>query len=190
MAKGRLVITALIIILLVVYYLWGMDYKKQNQEHEVLTSQIADARETLAHLPKLPPDLEQRLAVARASLAAEQKAVPSKMNSNQVVDIILELADNAELKAIPLVTRPWATEVIGEHEYYVFRLNVEVGGSFTQLVNFVSGLENGELKTLIVENLTVSRVTDQTEAETSPEGTIPITGKLDLAIYAQPPVSN
>ncbi len=182
LVRGKLLITILIIVLLVVYYLFGMDYMKQRQEHEALTSQITDVTQTLAQIPELPQDLEQRLAAAQASLAAEQSAFPSQINSTQIINTILQLADDSGVKAIPLVTQLWSIENVGKHGYYVLRLNVTVEGSFSQLVSFVSKLENGEYKTLIVENLSVS---EQAEEESASEGTIPITASLDLAIYTQ-----
>jgi len=188
--KSKLLIVLLIIILLVAYYLFGMDYIKQREQHEALTSQIADATQTLLQIPKLPRDLEQRLAAARASLAAEQSAFLGKMNSTQIINTILKLADDCEVKAIPLVTQPWSMEDIGEHGYYVFRLNLAVGGSFSQLVTFVSKLENGEVKTLVVEDLRVTRVSEQSEEESVSEAIIPVTASLDLAIYTQSPTSN
>lgn len=180
--KSKLLITLLIIILLVVYYLLGIGYVKQQKEHEALTSQIADVTQTLREIPEPPQDLEQRLAAAQASLAAEQSAFPSKMNTTQVINSILELADDCKVKAIPLITQPWSTEEVGQHDYYVFRLNVAVEGSLSQLLTLVGKLENSEFETLVVERLEVTRVNDQPE-ETA-EGTVPVTASLGLAIYA------
>jgi hypothetical protein len=180
--KGKLLITLLIIILLVVYYILGMGYMKQQKEHEALTSQIADVTQTLREIPEPPQDLEQRLATAQASLTAEQSAFPGKMNTTQVINSILELADDCEVKAIPLITQPWSTEKVGQHDYYVFRLNVAVEGSLSQLLTFGGKLENSEFETLVVERLEVTRVTDQPEETV--EGTVPVTASLDLAIYA------
>lgn len=190
MVRGKLLITLLIIVLLVVYYFLGMGYMKQRKEHEVLTSQIADVAQTLKEIPKPPQDLEQRLAAAQASLAAEHRVFPSKMNNTQVINTILELADDCEVKAIPLITHPWSMEEISEHSYYVFRLNVAVEGSLPQLLTFLGELENAQFETLIVEGLSVTRVSQQSEEQSVSEGTIPITASLDLAIYARCPTSD
>ena len=188
--KNKLLITLLTIILLAVYYLLGMDFMKQRQQHEALTSQIADATQTLAQIPQPPQDLEPRLAAAQSSLAAEQSAFPAMMNSTRTINTILKLADDVGVKAIPLVTQPWSKETIGEHGYHVFRLNVSVEGSFSNLVSFISKLENGEFKTLAVENLNVNRVGEQSEEETATEGTTPVNASLDLVIYTQSPTSD
>ena len=112
------------------------------------------------------------------------------MNSAQVINTILELADNCEVKAVPLVTRPWSIKKVGEHDYHTFRLNVAFEGSFLQLISFLSALENGELKTLIVENLSISGVNEQPEEEGVPERTMLITASLDLVIYNQSLISD
>jgi len=185
-----LLIALLIIILLVVYYILGMDYMKQRRQNAVLASHLTSVSQSLAQVPEPPPDLEQRLADARASLAARQSAFPDKPNSTQLINTILHLADDCGVKAIPLVTSPWSREDTGEHGYYVFRLSIAAAGSYSQLVNFISKLENGQFETLIVEDLSVTRVSDRSEAGGVVEGTIPVTASLDLAIYARPPGSD
>ena len=183
----RLLITIFIIMLLVVYYILGTSYLKQRQEHQALTAQLIEATETLKEMPQ-PQDFGEQLAAAQTNLAVEQNAFPGKVNTTQVINTILELADKCELKAIPLVTQPWLTEKVGEHDYYVFRLNVAIEGSFSQLLSFVSGLENGDYETLIIKNVSVTRSTEQAEAET--EATIPVTASVDLTLYIQPPTTD
>jgi hypothetical protein len=179
----RLLITIFIIMLLVVYYILGTGYIKQRQEHEVLTAQLIEATETLRGMPP-PQDFGEQLAAAQAGLSAEQNAFPGKVNTTEAINTILELADKCELKAIPLVTQPWSIEKVGEHDYYVFRLNVAIEGSFSQLLSFISGLENGDYETLIIKNVSVTRLIEPAEAET--EATIPVTASVDLTIYIQP----
>ncbi len=188
--KSKLPITILIIILAVVYYLFGMDYMNQRQEQAVLTSQITEVTQTLSEIPEPPQSLEQRLEAAQANLAVEQSVFPDQVNTTRVIDTILRLADECEVKAIPLVTDPWSLENIGEHSYYVFRLNVAVEGSFSQFIIFVSKLENGEFDTLIVENISVTRLSQQSEEESVEdesvaEEIIPVMASLDIAIYTQ-----
>lgn len=188
--KSRLAIVILVIILVVVYYRLGMDYMNQRQEQEVLTSQITEVTQALGEIPQPTQNLEQRLEAAQANLAVEQSVFPSQVNTTRVIDTILRLAAECEVKAIPLVTDPWSIENIGEHSYYVFRLNVAVEGSFSQFIIFVSKLENGKFDTLIVENISVTRLSQQSEEESAEdesvaEETIPIMASLDIAIYTQ-----
>jgi hypothetical protein len=111
------------------------------------------------------------------------------MNSTEVINTILKLADACKVKAIPLTTQAWSIESAGEYGYYVFRLDIAVEGSFSQLVSFLSNLENGELKTLIVKDLSVTRVMEQSGEEAISKETTPVTASLSLAIYTQSPAS-
>ena len=173
----------LIVALLAVYCLFGMEYLKQRQQQAALTPQIDDVVRALAQMPEPPGDIYLRLAAARTSLSDEQNALPGQINSTRTINTILRLADECRVKAIPLITHPWSLEKIGKHDYYVFRLNVAIEGSFSNLVTFISKLEKGELRTLTVENLSVDRVTGLPGEETVPEGNISITASVDLAIY-------
>ena len=185
MKTRKLLILLLIIVLLVVYTTLGMDYVKQWRKHEALASEIAEATRALAQIPAPPADLEPRLAAARVSLDTVRNSFPGKLNSTRIINAILNLADDAGVKAVPLVTQPWTTEDIGDHGYAVFRLNVAVTGTFTQLVSFLSKLESGELPTLIIEHTSVTRLTETSEGKTISEG-IPVNARLDLVIYTQP----
>ena len=188
--RSKLLITVLIVILVVVYYLLGIGYMKQRNEQAALTSRIADAGQTLAQLPEPAQDLEKRLAAAEARLSAAQTSFPARLNSTQVVNHILELAKRYHVTAIPLVTKAWSTEKIRQHDCQVFRLNVAVAGSYPQLVAFVNELENGEYQTLVVEDLSVTRVIQQPGDENVKGGTLDITASLELTIYTQPPTSD
>ncbi len=181
--NSRSIITFLIIAiaaLLVVYYFLGTGYLRQQQAQEALTAQIAGAARALARTPMPPPGLEQKLAAAEASLAATQGAFPADINSTRTINAILKLADDCRVSAIPLVTKPWTEENTGK--YRVFRLNVTASGSFSQLAGFVSRLESGELGSLVVENLGVTRGAGAT-------GETAVTASLALVVYTQPTAS-
>jgi len=110
---------------------------------------------------------------------------PTRLNSTEVISTILGQASGYGVNAIPLVTKSWETEIVGENNYDVLRLTIAAEGNFSQLVNFVTRLENGEYQTLVVEDLTVERVTPLSEEETGSEGAILFIASFDLAIYAQ-----
>jgi Tfp pilus assembly protein PilO len=185
LSKGRLLITTVIIILLMGYCLIGGNYLKQLKEQKALTVQIAEVTQTLRGIAKLPADLEQRLAEAEGSFAAEQGLFPSKINTTQVINTILGLAQSRGVNATPMVTQPWTTEKVGKHSYQVLRLTIAVEGTFSQLVNFASSLEEGSYTTLVMENLSATKNSEQSE-----EGTTTFTGNLKLAIYTQPSSSD
>ena len=184
--RGKLLVAVLVFILLIVYAYLGIGYIKQLKERDALSTQITWVGEMLREIPEPATDLSQQLAAAEASLAVEQNEFAREINITEVVNAILELANDCQVKAIPLVTNPWTTQKVNQHDYHVFRLNVAVEGSFSQLVSFIGKLEDGEFKTLIIKELRVSKLSNQSEEGHIPEDTIPVIAKLDLAIYTQP----
>jgi hypothetical protein len=182
LARRKLLTAILIITLLVAYYLFGTDYINKLRENVALTSQITEVTQILAQMPEPPQNLEQRLEAAQVRLDAEQSVFPSNLHSTEVVNTILGLADDCGIRAIPLVTQSWSTEVVGEHSYSVLRLAVAAEGNFNQLVSFVNKLENGEYETLVVENLSMAVVPGE---ESASEEALTFIASFNLAIYIQ-----
>ena len=59
-----------------------------------------------------------------------------------------------------------------------------VTGDFTQLQSFVDRLENGVLGTLVIEYLTVERVS------TGSGGNVQVNADIDIGVYAPAPAAN
>jgi len=180
LVRTKLLVTTLIITLLVAYYLLGTGYLKQRQERTALASRVADAYQILARIPIPSQDIEPRLAEAKVRLAEVAHSFPTTINSTEVINHILELAKRYSITAIPLATEEWSTESVGEHQYNVFRLSVEARGSYPDLVTFISQLEKGLYRTLVIENAAIAWADEQPEDEA-----ISVTASLDLAIYTQ-----
>jgi hypothetical protein len=172
-----------VLLLLVVYYLMVTDYLKQRREHTTLASQMDEAAATLAQIPPSPTDLEERLSAAQSSFEAVQYSFPDILNTTGIINAILGLADDAGVKAIPLITQPWTVESVSDHNYSVFRLSVTATGTYTELADFINRLETGEPPTLVIESLLVERITDISGEENA----IPAEAKLEIAVYARPP---
>ena len=185
MKRLKLIITLAAIVLLVLYGYFGLGYLKGRNEHKVLASQTADISQTLSQVSEPAEDQEQRLSDLRARLAAEQNVFPDKLNSTQIINDIFRLADECGIKAIPIVTQPWSTEYIGQHDYSIFRLNISAEGDLPQLLSFVSILEESEYSTLIIEDVSVSAVREQFPGDNATQEIKPFTASLDVAVYTQ-----
>ena len=186
--KRKLLVILAIVILLAAYSYLGTGYTKQRKEQQVLASQITDVTQVLAQAAEPPQDLEQRLADTKARLAAVQRSFPTEVNSNQVINSILRLAERCHVTAVPLTTEPWSTEEVGGNDYPVFQLNITASGSYPDLVRFISELGTGDYKTLVVDGLSIARVAE--EGGTVTATTVTTTADLSLIIYTQPPASD
>jgi hypothetical protein len=180
-----ILLTLSILVLVVGGYTLGGEYLKQRQQRQSLTSRIAETTRTLAQMPPPPEDAGPQLAAAQDNLTAMESTFPDRINSTRTIDAILKLADDTGVKAIPLITQPWSMSKVGEHDYFVMRLNVSVSGSFSGLTAFTGRLENGDFPTLVIEDLAVARDVVPPEGSIS-EPAMPVSASLDLAIYTRP----
>ena len=179
-----LLISTLVIVILAVYGFIGMDYLNQRNQRESYDTQIAEAASALLLIPQPPTDLEERLAAAQDSLEEAKNAFVLDITNTEIVNVILSMADGCGAKAIPLATQPWVQESVSVQTYLVFRLEINVTGTYPQLVNFLSQLENSEFKTLIIESLTVESPEGASLLESSVRETLPITANIRIAVYA------
>jgi len=185
LAKRKLLIAILIIALLAAYAYLGRGYTEAVGDQEVLTSEIFAARQALARIPDVPQDLEQQLAAAQASLTAVQEAFPAEMTVIDVIYAILKVAEDTDVRVIPLGAGPWVMETVGKHSYNVLRLTIPFEGPLSQLLSFIRALQE-EFETLTVAHPRVTRVGGRPEQDGVPEETI-VTTSLSLTIYTRPP---
>jgi hypothetical protein len=178
----RLLVTILVLALVAVYYLMVSDYFKQRRDNQVLASRTEEVAQLLTQVPPSPSDLEQRLSAAESLYAETQNSFPDPLSTTQIINAVLSLADDTGVKAIPLVTQPWTVESVGDYDYSVFRLSVTATGEFTEVADFIDGLESGEPPTLIITSLIVDRVTGTPGDDNS----LPVEARLEIAVYARP----
>ncbi|OGO32503.1 MAG: hypothetical protein A2Z29_06795 [Chloroflexi bacterium RBG_16_56_11] len=190
MKAKSLLIIVLVVALLAGYYWLGTDYLRQRRDNRGLTAQIADNSVILSQLPKYPADLKEQQAAAQAGLDTARKSFPQNLNSTRIINTILEIAGEMEVKAVPLVTQPWTSMSTGEFSYSVFRLNVMASGTYTRVSGFLERLETGELETLVVENISVDRPGSLPGINEVSEADPIISADLDLAIYSRPPTTD
>jgi Tfp pilus assembly protein PilO len=182
-------VIVLVIGLLVVYYLLWTDYRDQRQNNTALASQIAGATQQLALIPPATTDIEQRQAAASAARDSLLNSYPAQLNSTQIVNAILKLALDTGVKAVPMSTQPWAMESVNETSYPVFRLQLNIKGTYTQLADFLYRLENGEPGTLAFGNLMIERTGKVPLQGNETIDNIQVDANLDIAIYARPSLS-
>jgi hypothetical protein len=132
-------------------------------------------------IPEIPTDLDQRLAAARAELAAAENTLAGETNGTVIINTVLRLAEEAGVKAVPLSTRPWAEEQIYNRNFSVFNLSLEVTGNFQQIRDYLELLDNSELNTMAVKYLKVVR------ASANPDAVM--TAVLNIAVYTLVPAA-
>ncbi len=186
MKSRNLLTILLVVVLLVVYYLVVSNFVNQRNQQQNLKAQIAQAEGTLALIPLPPTDLEARLAAANQSLVAVRDSFAIDANDTRIVNRILQQAVKNGVKAIPLSTQSWTLESVASQSLLVFRLDIQVTGTYADTVGFISQLEKGEPKTLVIEYLRMEAVTGLLLLDTTTRNAVIVTTEVKIAIYAAP----
>jgi Tfp pilus assembly protein PilO len=180
MLTKRIIIATITILVLVAFTQWGTDFVKARvidsakPEKAELTKQIDAATSSIAGIPKPDGQLVNELARLETELHAVSQAIPASVDSTLAIDSILALAYSCNVTAVPLQTSDWG---VIEKQYLVYKVQINVMGSFEQITTFISRLENELFETLIIENLGVTGgLVNDTE---------PNIATLQLAIYSR-----
>jgi hypothetical protein len=181
MLTKRIIIATITVLVLVAFVRWGSDFVQARvvdsakAEKTELTTKINTAKESIAGIPEPNGQLASELSRLEAELQAAGLAIPESIDSTQVIDSILALATSCNVTAVPLQTSDWA--IIEEH-YLVYKLQIDVKGSFENITTFISHLENDLCETLIIDGLGVS-------GGLVPEDDEPNSASLQVSIYSR-----
>jgi hypothetical protein len=140
----------------IAYVTLGVSFLRQRSERDTLSSQIESAETTLAAADDIRQDLTDlpaRLETANQQLAAAQAAFPSELDSDAILQAILSYANESQVHVLDVHTQPSAAEAAGSDEeiktsaYRVLGFNLEVKGTFEQLVTFLVAIDEGATST-------------------------------------------
>jgi len=135
----------------VAYVALGASLLRQGPDKDDLLAELGSGMAVLAAADDVRQDLEVlpgRLAQARRELQAAQAAFPSELNSNNVMQTVLELASESQVGVRSVEALPPVAESAEEPRTEItLTYNVEVEGKFGQLMAFLEALEEGEIST-------------------------------------------
>lgn len=164
----------------IAYVALGASLLRQNLNQNDLSSEIESAEAVLASADEVSQqveDLPVRLAGAQRELAAAKAAFPSEVDSNNVVQTILTLADGNQVRVVNLDSAPPTAEATEETSADTnLSFNLQVEGDFVQLVAFLKALEEGAASTTRISTFALQ------------EGDGQYALNLELVAYARSPV--
>lgn len=142
---------------------------QQHREKEDVMSQLGSGMAVLAKADGVRQDAEDlpgRLAEARRELTAAEAAFPSELDSNSILQTVLEIAGESgvgvrSVETSPLVAEPADVEspaaepTEGTRGPRTLTYDFEVEGDFGQLMTFLEALEKGETSTTRISAFTL-----------------------------------
>lgn len=191
----KLIVLLLYIVLVITYFLWGIDdvylwlAEKPVQENEELAMQIESSKEELVNIPRILPDLiveqEYQLEQAQEILAYEQRKIPTALNINDLVRDVIKIANDCQIKAIPLSTAPLALKPVGQYSYNYWHIFISIEGDFQNITNFVENIGGKYISTGTVTSITLERTGNPSDSSDIQNQTAAMSGSLELIIYTK-----
>jgi hypothetical protein len=143
----------------VAYVVLGVSLLRQGPNKDALTAELESGVAVLAAADNVRQDLEvlpDRLAEAQQELQAAQAAFPSELNSNNIVQMVLELAGESQVDVRSVdALSPIAESGEESEAETTLTYDVEVAGDFGQLTAFLEALEEGETSTIRVSTFSL-----------------------------------
>ena len=153
----------------VAYVALGASMLRENRERDDVMWQLESGMAVMAMAQDVRQDLDvlpERLAEARRELTAAEAAFPSELDSNSILQTVLEIAGESgvgvrSVETLPLVAEPAdvespaadPTEETGGPGTLTY--DVEAEGDFGQLMAFLETLEGGATSTTRIRTFTL-----------------------------------
>jgi hypothetical protein len=139
----------------------GVGYYWQNKRQASLIDQIETGRTINSLLPTPAADLQAQLVQVQSASAAVTTAAAGSLNSTEIIDSLLTLADACHLKVSPVSTQAWTSRAIGAGVYNILPVQLTLQGRQSDLVNFIGRVEDtAKYPSLAVENLVMAENSD------------------------------
>jgi hypothetical protein len=179
---GVVLIVAVIVVNIVI---WQNNNTKQSDVN-LLKSEISRVQGNIAGIPAPPADLDARLAAANAAFNEAKNGLPGEIDTNDVMDYLINVAEQCRVEAVPLASEG-AASVSGK-SYLEYDFSVTVTGSLANAADYVASLEGNDFPTLIILDCSVSKIegTDFTKLEKDMQVTV----NLSIAVYVASPTAD
>lgn len=118
-----------------------------------LEKQVGSAAQTLAQATQATnvDSLKTELAAAEAQL--KESSFPEQVPSVEVVALLVKASKETGVELSNLQVLATEQEKVGNNSYSVLRQRLQLRGSPAQVTGFMSRLEKGEFRSLVVNNI-------------------------------------
>lgn len=140
------------------------DYQNKSSEADTLAQKVQAERALEQSLTQQTRTLtsqldELNLTVQRLQADVDNVAVnvPERMNSNDILEKVLDLGETHQVTVIPLNSRDWSSTKLGQNEYQIFHMSLSLKGEQEAIVNFLAEMQSELYPTLVLEDVSLTR---------------------------------
>jgi hypothetical protein len=184
-----LILSAVLIAAVVMNFTEWADHRDKLTEIDILAGEISQINQEIAGIPEPSAGVETNIEVARDELKTAQGTLPSSINRNAVIDHMLKLAVKCRVNIIPLVSEGWLAGN-GDIPYRVLKINSSVSGNLSNVITFISGLQDSEYSSLAVTGLSVKRHGESSSGNSSAQKDVPVAVRLGISISDYSPLND
>ena len=170
-------------IFIVIYAGFGLVYFQKHNEWRDINSQIIPTRTVLSKPSTDLGQLESKLSKIELQFEQAWTTLPNSDQGIDLYDALIEVAHQSNVAVTSVVASSPADEHYGGITFAILPYNINVEGSETGILNFVSNLADGpgllessQIKNLIITNNESDNTTGYTSSQAS----------FQLVIYTQP----
>jgi hypothetical protein len=169
----------LVIVIAANFYVWQARAADEAQMAS-LSANLAAVQQKINNVTEPANDLAARLAAAQAAYAATQTGFSTVVDRNEVVDYLLDVAEENSVEILPLTSEGWKTEQNGQ-KYNVLSITATVSGSLENVLNLIDSLHHGKYPTLAISNCIIHR--ENTSSPGFPGEDMQVKVDISIGIY-------
>jgi Tfp pilus assembly protein PilO len=180
----KIALAILIIAAIAVGGIFYSDYLSQSTQAESVNTAIQNDKNantvTSKNIQKINGEIvetNQKMDSIKAAILSEENVLPDKTNPNEIVKEIISQSKSSGVNIVSLNTQDWAKTTIDKLNYQVLRINLGGKGQQAGIVDFIGKMQNTIYKTLVIDNISVTRPLDPLDTD--------IIAELNLAVYAR-----
>jgi hypothetical protein len=169
----------LVIVIAANFYVWKARAADEAQKTS-LSGNLAAVQEQIDNTPEPAAGLDAQLAAAQEAYAATQTGFPTEVDRNEVMDYLIDVAEENSVQILPLTSEGWRTERNGQ-AYTVLTVKAAVYGRLDNILTLIDNLHQGKYPTLAISDCNIKR--DASASPGFPGEEMLVSADISLGIY-------
>ena len=172
-------VVVLVVVIVVNIVFWRGYFDKQAQAGAIKV-EVQQVNQLIAQAAEPPSELQAQLVAVQADLENALAVFPKNIDRNDVIDFILDTAEECQVQILPLVSEGEESGGTGG-SYKVLGYHGTVTGSLGHTSSFMTKLHSGKYSTMIITDCAVQWTSQEVNISSIDDITVVV--QLNLAFY-------
>ena len=156
----QIICGVIILVCIGVYVYVGLMYNTEQGEQDDLEAELQAANDKWTRIKDRPvEDLESILEQTQEKLAEVESIFPVDLTANDVMQLLIQAADEHGLNILPLSgIKPAKTVTVNDKDYWIVEFTLRPSGTLSQLLGFLESMEKGQIGGNTYASISISDV--------------------------------